>query len=204
MRLIGAVTSPYVRKVRVVLAEKKLDYKFIPENVWADDTQIGAANPLGKVPCLVMDGQDAVFDSRVIVEYLDTLSPVGKLIPPPGRQRVEVKTWEALADGLMDAAILARLEATWTGRTKAQRSQAWIDRQMRKVTDAVKAMDRGLGEKPFYGGIHLSLADIAVGCALGYLDFRFPQIDWRADHPNLAKLMEKLAQRPSFADTVPA
>ena len=87
MRLIGAVTSPYVRKVRVVLAEKKLDYKFIPENVWADDTQIGAANPLGKVPCLVMDGQDAVFDSRVIVEYLDTLSPVGKLIPPPGRQR---------------------------------------------------------------------------------------------------------------------
>lgn len=75
---------------------------------------------------------------------------------------------------------------------------------MRKVTDAVKAMDRGLGEKPFYGGIHLSLADIAVGCALGYLDFRFPQIDWRADHPNLAKLMEKLAQRPSFADTVPA
>lgn len=108
MRLIGALTSPYVRKVRVVMAEKKLDYKFVPENVWAEDTTISASNPLGKVPCLIMDGVDAVFDSRVIVEYLDTLSPVGKLIPPPGRHRVEVKTWEALADGLLDASILAR------------------------------------------------------------------------------------------------
>ncbi len=204
MKLLGSTSSPYVRKDRVVMAEKKLDYAFVTEDVWAADTTIAESNPLGKVPCLIMEGAEALFDSRVIVEYLDTLSPVGKLIPSVGRERAEIKTWEALADGLMDAAILARLEATWTGRTKAQRSQAWIDRQMRKVTDAVKAMDRGLGEKPFCGGIHLSLADIAVGCALGYLDFRFPQIDWRADHPNLAKLMEKLAQRPSFADTIPA
>jgi glutathione S-transferase len=204
MKLLGSTSSPYVRKVRVVMAEKKLDYAFVTEDVWAADTSIAESNPLGKVPCLIMEGAEALFDSRVIVEYLDTLSPVGKLIPSVGRERAEIKTWEALADGLMDAAILARLEATWTGRTKAQRSQAWIDRQMVKVTDAVKAMDRGLGEKPFCGGIHLSLADIAVGCALGYLDFRFPQIDWRANHPNLGKLLEKLAQRPSFADTVPA
>jgi glutathione S-transferase len=204
MKLLGSTSSPYVRKVRVVMAEKKLDYAFVPEDVWGPDTTIAEANPLGKVPCLIMEGAEALFDSRVIVEYLDTLSPVGKLIPSVGRERAEIKTWEALADGLMDAAILARLEATWAGRTKAQRSQAWIDRQMVKVTDAVKAMDRGLGEKPFCGGIHLSLADIAVGCALGYLDFRFPQIDWRADHPNLGKLLEKLSQRPSFADTLPA
>jgi glutathione S-transferase len=204
MKLLGSTSSPYVRKVRVVMAEKKLDYAFVTEDVWAADTTIAESNPLGKVPCLIMEGAEALFDSRVIVEYLDTLSPVGKLIPSVGRERAEIKTWEALADGLMDAAILARLEATWAGRSKAQRSQAWIDRQMVKVTDAVKAMDRGLGEKPFCGGIHLSLADIAVGCALGYLDFRFPQIDWRADHPNLGKLLEKLAQRPSFADTVPA
>ena len=206
MRLIGAVTSPYVRKVRVVLAEKKLDYKFIPENVWADDTQIGAANPLGKVPCLVMDGQDAVFDSRVIVEHLDALSPVGRLIPPAGRQRIEVKTWEALADGLLDAAILARLERTWPGRTEGERSQAWIDRQMKKVDDALTAMSAGLGDKPWCSaGVHLSLADIAVGCALGYLDFRFAELDWRARHANLARLLdERLMQRPSFADTVPS
>ena len=123
MKLIGSVTSPYVRKVRVVMAEKKLDYQFITEDVWSAQTQIHVSNPLGKVPCLVMEGGEAVFDSRVIVEYLDTLSPVGKLIPTAGRERAEVKTWEALADGLLDAAIAARLEATWTGRTEAQRCE---------------------------------------------------------------------------------
>lgn len=203
MKLIGALTSPYVRKVRVVMAEKKLDYDFVTENVWSADTQINEFNPLGKVPCLVMEGSEALHDSRVIVEYLDTLSPVGKLIPPVGRERAEVKTWEALADGLMDAAILARLEATWAGRSEAERSQAWIERQLGKVQGALRAMGQGLADKPFCAGIHLSLADIAVGCSLGYLDFRFPQIDWRTPHPNLLRLYDKLAQRASFADTVP-
>ncbi len=204
MKLIGAITSPYVRKVRVVMAEKKLDYHFIQEDVWTAQTTIHESNPLGKVPCLVMEGGEAVFDSRVIVEYLDTLSPVGKLIPSQGRERAEVKTWEALADGLLDAAILARLEQTWAGRTAEQRSPAWIERQMRKIDQALDAMGRGLGEKAFCSGIHLSLSDIAVGCALGYLDFRFPQLDWRARHANLAKLHDKLMQRPSFQDTAPA
>jgi glutathione S-transferase len=152
---------------------------------------------------LVIDGQEAVFDSRVIVEYLDTLSPVGKLIPAPGRERLAVKTWEALADGLLDASILARLEATWPGRTNAQRSQPWADRQMDKVHKSLAAMSHGLGDQPFCHGIHLTLADIAVGCALGYLDFRFAHIDWRTPYPNLAALYDKLAQRPSFIDTQP-
>jgi glutathione S-transferase len=203
MKLIGAITSPYVRKVRVVMAEKKLDYQFIPEDVWSPDTSIATSNPLGKVPCLIMEGGEAVFDSRVIVEYLDTLSPVGKLIPPSGRERAEVKTWEALADGVLDAAILARLEATWAGRSDGQRSQAWIDRQLGKVDGALQAMSRGLGDKPFCSGIHLSLSDVAVGCALGYLSFRFPQIEWRTTYPNLARLADKLALRQSFADTRP-
>jgi glutathione S-transferase len=203
MKLIGSLTSPFVRKVRIVLAEKKLDYKFDVEDVWAAGTTIAESNPLGKVPCLVMEGGEAIFDSRVIVEYVDTLSPVGKLIPLSGRERVEVRTWEALADGLLDAAILARMEQTWSGRTAEQRSQAWIDRQLDKVHGSVKAMSQGLGERPWCTGIHHSLADIAVGCALGYLDFRFADINWRADHPNLAKLYEKLSQRQSFIDTVP-
>ena len=204
MKLIGSTTSPYVRKVRIVMAEKKLDYQFVNENVWATDTTISAVNPLGKVPCLIMEGGEALFDSRVIVEYFDTLSPVGKLIPNVGRERAEVKTWEALADGLMDAAILARLEATWDGRTEAQRSQAWIDRQLLKVHACIKAMSASLADKPFCAGIHLSLADVAVGCALGYLDFRFPDIDWRTDHANLSKLQDKLMLRASFSDSRPA
>ena len=202
MKLLGSLTSPYVRKVRIVMAEKKLDYQFILEDVWSSDA-IVKSNPLGKVPCLVLEGGEAVFDSRVIVEYVDTLSPVGKLIPASGRERVEVRTWEALADGLLDASILARLEQTFAGRSESQRSQAWIDRQMAKVSATVKAMGLGLGDKPFCSGIHFSLSDIAVGCALGYLDFRFPEIDWRRNHPNLAKLQEKLMQRPSFAESVP-
>jgi len=203
MKLIGSFSSPYVRKVRVVMAEKKLDVDFVSEDVWSAQTTIGESNPLGKVPCLVMEGAEALFDSRVIVEYLDTLSPVGKLIPASGRERSEVKTWEALADGLLDASILARLEATWAGRTEAQRSQAWIDRQLGKIDASLIAMSRGLGDKPYCVGIHLSLADIAVGCAVGYLDFRFPQITWRTEFPNLVRLHDKLMLRPSFAGTVP-
>jgi glutathione S-transferase len=202
MKLIGSPTSPYVRKVRVVLAEKKLDVQLVFEDPWTEEVVL-KSNPLGKVPCLVMEGGEAVFDSRVIVEYLDTLSPVGKLIPPSGRERVEVRTWEALADGLIDAAILARLEATWPQRGAEQRSQAWIDRQMSRVDSALVAMSRGLGEKPWCTGIHLTLADIAVGCALGYLDFRFRQIAWRERHPNLHRLHDKLAARPSFVDSAP-
>ncbi len=207
MKLIGSNASPYVRKVRIVMAEKKLDYQFVLEDVWSADTTMAESNPLGKVPCLVMEGangsEEAVFDSRVIVEYLETLSPVGKLIPVQGRERAEVKTWEALADGVLDAAILARLEATWTGRNDKQRSQAWIDRQMGKIDVTIRAMSTGLADKSFCSGILLSLSDIAVGCALGYLDFRFAQIDWRTPYPNLARLYEKLMQRPSFIDTRP-
>jgi glutathione S-transferase len=204
MKLIGSATSPYVRKVRIVMAEKKLDYQLVMEDVWAADTTITASNPLGMVPCLVMEGGEAVFDSRVIVEYLDTLSPVGKLIPSQGRERAEVKTWEALADGLVDAAILARLEATWAGRTAEQRSGAWIARQMGKIDAALDAMSTGLADKPFCSGVHLSLSDIAVGCALAYLDLRFAEVAWRGAYPNLVKLQDKLALRPSFADTKPA
>jgi len=204
MKLIGSNTSPYVRKVRVVMAEKKLDYDYVIEDVWAEQTSISLSNPLGKVPCLIMEGGEAIFDSRVIVEYVDGLSPVGKLIAPLGRERAEIKTWEALADGVLDAAILARLEATWKGRSKTQRCQAWIDRQLDKVNAALAAMSKGLGDKPYCTGIHLTLADIAVGVTLGYLDFRFPEIAWREHYPNLAKLQEKLAQRQSFVDTQPS
>jgi glutathione S-transferase len=204
LKLIGTNTSPYVRKVRVVMAEKKLEFNYVLEDVSAPDSKITQYNPLGKVPCLVLEGGEAIFDSRVIVEYLDNLSPVGKLIPPSGRERAEVKTWEALADGLLDAALLVRMEMTWPGRSAEQRSQAWIDKQMGKIHSALNALSHGLSDKPFCAGIHLSLADIAVGAALGYLDFRFANLNWRDAHPNLAKLQEKLLQRPSFQQTVPA
>ena len=202
MKLIGSLTSPYVRKVRIVMAEKKLDYQFVQEDVWASDA-IMASNPLGKVPCLVMEGGEAVFDSRVIVEYLDARSPLFRLIPEPNRERTEVRTWEALADGIVDAAILARLEASWAGRSDEQRSDAWTLRQMNKVEAGLVAIATGLADKPWCTGIHMTLADIAVGCALAYLDFRFGHLGWREQHPNAARLAEKLNARQSFIDTAP-
>lgn len=208
MKLIGSTTSPYARKVRIVLAEKKLDYQFVLEDVWASN-EILKVNPLGKVPALVMEGgQDsitgAMFDSRVIVEYLDTLSPVGKLIPEKGRERAEVRTWEALADGILDAAILVRLENTWSGRKPEQRSAAWTSRQMDKVQAALAAMDQALADKPWCASNHFTLADISVGCCLDWLNFRFPDLDWSAQHANLARHLDKLAARPSFSETLPA
>jgi len=202
--LIGSLASPYVRKARIVLAEKKLDYRFQEENPWAEDTPLAQFNPLGKVPVLVLEGKEALYDSRVIVEYLDTLSPVGKLIPAAGRERAHVKTWEALADGVVDAAVAARLEQTWAGRTEAQRCLAWTARSLVKVQRGLDAMQaQAPSGLPFLMGLHLSLADIAVVTALDWLAFRFPQHDWLEGRPALAQLRERLAARPSFADTAP-
>ena len=165
------------------MAEKKLDYQFVEEDVWGSDA-ILASNPLGKVPCLVMEGGEAVFDSRVIVEYLDARSPLARLIPEPNRERTEVRTWEALADGIIDAAILARLEANWPGRTR-RAALAGLDRPADEEGRRRRSRrsPTGLAAKPWCTGIHMTLADVAVGCALGYLDFRFPQIAWRERLP---------------------
>lgn len=201
MKLIGSIASPYVRKVRIVMAEKKLDFELVLEDVWAKDSVIQQFNPLGKVPCLLTEDGGAIFDSRVIVEHLDTRTPVCKLIPATSRERTEVKTWEALADGIADAAILIRLEKTQ--RAPELQSEAWIARQMSKIDAGLKALSAGLADKPFCAGASYTLADVAVGCTLCWLTFRFPEISWRTDHANLAKLVDKLSERPSFKDTVP-
>ncbi|QWE26470.1 glutathione S-transferase C-terminal domain-containing protein [Polynucleobacter sp. AP-Ainpum-60-G11] len=201
MKLIGSLTSPYVRKVRIVFLEKKVDVDLELENVWAADTKIALNNPLGKVPCLILDDGEAIYDSRVIAEYVDTLSPVGKLIPAGSRERASVKTWEALADGVDDAGILARLEVTL--RPTEQQSSEWLERQMGKIDAALAQMSRELGDNAWCHGNQMTLADIAVGCALGYMLFRFPNIAWQAQYPNLDAFYQKLMQRPSFAETAP-
>ena len=201
MKLIGSLASPYVRKVRVVLAEKKLDYEFELENVWAADSTIDKLNPLGKVPSLVMEDGNVMIDSRVMVEYLDTLTPVCKLLPPNGRDRADIKCWEALADGMLDAAVSVRLERLM--RPVEKQSEEWMARQMRKVHLGLASLSDKLGEQPYCAGNHYTLADVAVGCTLGWLSFRFPDITWRDDYANLVRLFDKLSERQSFKDTVP-
>ncbi|HZX33595.1 MAG TPA: glutathione S-transferase [Rhodocyclaceae bacterium] len=200
MKLIGSLTSPYVRKVRIVLAEKKIEYDFEIDSPWLAESIVPNINPLGKIPVLLLDDETPLFDSRVIVEYIDNVTPNAKLFPTPNRERTEVKRWEALADGICDAAAAAFLEAK---RPANERSDAWIARQRDKIARGLDFMAKEYGDKVHCMGTHFSLADIAVGCALGYLAFRFPDIDWRESHPNLARLYDKLMQRASFADSAP-
>ena len=199
MRLFCSLTSPYARKVRVVLAEKKIECELVVENPRTSEL-ITRYNPLARVPVLVLDDDSSIYDSPVIVEYLDNVAPNNKLMPQPNRERIEVKCREALADGLLDAAVAIRNE---TMRPIKQRDIAAIERNHLAIGRSLQTMEHKLGENTWSMGTHFSMADIAIGSALGYLEFRFGDIDWRAAQPNLARLYEKLMQRPSFIETVP-
>jgi len=200
MKLIGSFTSPYVRKARIVLAEKKIECEFEIDSPWSPESKVPNINPLGKIPVLVLDDESTLFDSRVIVEYLDNVAPNNKLIPSPNRERTEVKRWAALAEGICDAAALAFLEKK---RPSNLQDMSWINRQEEKIAAGLEYMSKQLGENSWCMGTHFSLADITVGCALGYLEFRFADIGWKTQYPNLACLYEKLMLRPAFAETVP-
>lgn len=200
MKLIASLTSPFARKVRIVLAEKRIDYDLMVDIPWNAGTQVPDFNPLGKVPVLVMDDNTSLYDSRVIVEYLDNATPIGHLIPQEPRQRIVVRRWEALADGISDAAGAVFVERK---RAPDKQDDDWVTRQMGKVLRGLESMAADLGDKPWCWDDTFSLADIAAGCTLGYLDFRFPELGWRESHPNLAILATKLERRPSFQSSVP-
>ena len=200
LKLIASRTSPFARKVRIVLAEKKVECQMLEMSAWDAGNPMHAYNPLGKLPVLILDDGTQIYDSRVIVEYVDLVSPVSRLIPEPARQRIAVKKWEALADGVCDAAAAIVVERR---RPSHLQSDEWIDRQRRKISEGVAELSRELGERTWCHGESCSLADIATGCALGYLDLRHAELDWREAYPNLERLAEKLGKRPSFAETAP-
>jgi glutathione S-transferase len=195
MKLIGAKTSPYVRKVRVILAEKSVAFEFVEENVWAADTKVSTFNPLTKVPTLVLDDGEPLYDSAVIAEYLDTL-PGASFLPKDARARALVRRDEALGDGIADAGILVRLERQ---RDAARQDPAWIARQMGKVEAGIQAVSRSVGARK---GAPTTLGDIACACALLWVEFRMPELAWRND-PALKPWIEALERRPSFASTKP-
>ena len=201
MKLLGSVPSPYTRKVRIVLAEKKIDCDFEVADVRESDSAVADRNPLGKVPTLMLDDGTALFDSRVIVEFLDAVSPLARLIPEENRERVAVRRWEALADGCLDAGLLIRYESL---RPKKEQSAAWTGKQTGKLQRGLATIAAELGERPWCHGDRYTLADIAVGCCLGWVEFRQPAgIDWRSAYPNLDRHYDKLMERPAFADTAP-
>lgn len=201
MKLIGTATSPYTRKVRVVLAEKRMECEFVVDAPNTENSAVIQYNPLGKIPVLVLDDESTLFDSRVIVEYLDNASPGNRLIPEEKRPRIQVRRWEALADGCTDAAVALVMEKR---RLPEQQLPEWITRQQGKVDRALQMMADDLAAKTWCTGDFFTLADIAVGSCLGWMELRLPDLPWRRNHPNLARLADKLAQRQSFRDTVPA
>jgi glutathione S-transferase len=201
MKLLGSLASPYTRKVRVVAAEKKIECELELVDVNPVDNPVNAHNPLGKVPTLLLDDGTALYDSRVIVDFLDARSPLGRLIPDETRDRVAVRRWEALADGVLDAGLLVRYEAQ---RKQLERSQAWSDKQLARIHRGLELMAKDLEGRAWCHNDRYSLADIAVGCSLGWLDFRRPgEVDWHAKYAGLAQHYRKLMERAPFADTVP-
>lgn len=200
MKLVTSLTSPYGRKVRITLLEKKIPFQLQVENPWMPDSPVPKFNPLGKVPVLVLEDGISVFDSRVIVEYLDHVSPVAHLIPDEPKSRMVVRGVEALADGITDAVVAVYLERK---RPPERQDADWIVLQEKTLFRGLEALAEALGEKPWFLGNAMTLADIASGCLLGYLELRFAEIDWRGAHPNLAKLADKLATRASFMETMP-
>ena len=198
MKLLGSRTSPYARKIRVILAEKELAFEFVEDNVWGPDTTVPRHNPIGKVPVLLLDGGEPLYDSRVIAEYLDSLPGVN-FIPAPVLERVRVRREEALGDGIADAGIAIFLERKREG---ARQDPAWIARQSGKVRTGIAALSKAIAAKPSAGVRPLTLGDIACGCALFWLEFRLPEFRWR-DDPVLKSWAEILESRASFAATRP-
>lgn len=200
MKLYASLTSPYVRKIRIMLAEKGLPCELVVDSPWEAATRVPEFNPLGKVPALVTDEGEVFFDSPVIAGYLETLDSAPRLLPEAPLERVRVRQTEALADGVMDAAVSALLESR---RPDGERSDTAIARQKEKVERALAELEKRAAGREWLHGECLSLGDIAVGVALGYLDLRFPDTGWRSRFPALAALAERLYARKSFSETHP-
>lgn len=201
MKLFVTPTSPYARKIRIVLAEKRIDCEIVVvPSLAAPESPVPAYNPLGKVPTLVLDDGQALYDSVVIAGYLDNKTPVAHLIPQDNYSRALVRRWEALGDGVCDAAVAVVMELR---RAEDKQDRSVIDRQKLKVERGLQAMSRDLGDGKWCMGESFTLADVAIGCALAYVDLRLPEFRWKEDFPNLGKLYQKLMARASFKDTAP-
>ena len=199
MKLLYTTNSPYARKVRIVATEKHIEMVLEEVMLASPDCPVKQYNPLGKVPVLILDDGDSLYDSRVIVEYLDNRTPLGHLLPHDHNARVWVRRWEALADGACDAAVAVIME-----QRKDVQDAALIKKQMDKVTRGLQVLDKDLANQKWCVDDTFSLADVAVGCLLGYLNLRFSTVVKLAkDYPNLERLNTALLKRQSFKDSLP-
>jgi len=195
MKLIGTLNSPYVRKARLVLLEKNIPHEFLVDAPREPGSRVARVNPLGRIPALILDDETCVFDSPVIAEYADTLNDTPVLIPRgDALARMRVRRWEALADGIMDSAVLVRTERI---RPAEKQEADNIVRPNDAITRALAFVSGQLGQREWCEGTSISLADLALASALIYLDLRQAERDWRGAHPNLAAWFARIGERPS-------
>jgi glutathione S-transferase len=200
VKLLGSNTSPYVRKARLVLLEKNIPHTYVVDPPSDPNSEVYSVNPLGRIPALILDGGTCVFDSSVIADYADTLNDTPILIPRNDVQaRMRVKRWEALADGIMDSAVVVRNERV---RPAEKQEQSNIDMHNLAVTRALTHVAEQLGQREWCEGSSIALADLALVSALVYLDLRQPERDWRSAHPNLAAWFKRLSARHSVRTTL--
>lgn len=198
MKLYGSLTSPYVRKVRTFLHEKGVAYDFIVESPTDAAGNVARLNPLGKIPVLVRDDGEALFDSPMVIEYIDSLRGA-PLIPPPGETRWQAQRWHALGQGILDAVVTRLME---TRRPQVGQDAQLIARQESKVAAALHFAAQHYSGGDYLVGASFSIADVALGVALEYIDLRYAH-DWRSQHPQLATWLRPIAQRAAFIDTAP-
>jgi glutathione S-transferase len=201
MKILGSPGSPFVRKVRVIAAEKGIAAEYVVERPSAPGSRIPQLNPLGKIPVLVLDDGDTLYDSVVIGEYLDGLKPEPRLVPAAFADRIAVKRYEALGDGLAEVAVT--ISHDLGPMHGDERRAAWMPRQHDKLTRTLAYLAGRIEGRSWLHGDVFSLADICAGYALFYLDQVLPDVDWRGPHRVLAAYAERLAARPSFRSTVP-
>ncbi|KAF8848649.1 glutathione S-transferase domain-containing protein [Acephala macrosclerotiorum] len=198
LKLISATPSPYARKVRIVLAEKGIPFEPITEVPWDKTTKTPQHNPLEKIPILILEDGSSVYESHYILEYIEAKFPEKPMLSEDIDEQLFAKKVEVVADGMCDALVLRFFEIQ-----RAQPSEEWKARQMRKVDGGFKALAEWVGDKDFIVGGKFGLADVAAGSVCGYCDVRFAEYLWRKTYPNIAKYVDKLAVRQSFKDTVP-
>lgn len=201
MKLFGTSGSPFVRKVRLAFEEKKIAYEYVLAPADVRVALVVPLNPLGKIPVLMRDDGKAVYDSPVIVEYIDGLSEEPRLIPSAFEDRIEVKRWEALGDGVAEATVL--ITHDWRKAADKRESGAWYEKQREKIRRALAVMEKDLGDSVFCFGSSFTLADIAAGYALSYLEQGVPDFSWREANPKLARHYDQLNARESFRRTDP-
>ena len=200
MKLLGTNTSPYVRKVRLVMLEKNIAHDYLIDAPREPGSQVARANPLGRIPALILDDETCVYDSPVIAEYADSLNDTPILIPRTNAlERMRVKCWEALADGIMDSAVVVRTESM---RPADKQEADTITRHNNAITRAIDHASEQLGQREWCEGVSITLADLALVSALIYLDLRQPKRDWRVAHPNLAAWFARVSQRASVRATL--